>query len=160
MRKDLKCINLPRVAAQNISNVLNPYSCAWISFEDPDDPKSVVDNVVLNSCPNLKLAIYDLQEETTCVLSGQKFYPPSKEDARRIVDFVKENTGRNFIVNCAAGVSRSGAVCQFLQDCLGYKWLEEGKSNAAPNELLVKLLKEEFCNQDESLSVQRSKINL
>ena len=48
------------------------------------------------------------------------------------------------IVNCAAGVSRSSAICKFLEDYMGYKWSDFGKEYALPNMLVYDLLKQAY----------------
>ena len=144
-------INIPRPIAQewpdvqnrsnnrrwfNASNVHEKIgrSPAWISIGEPEGTFRRVSNPVLDKEPNLKLEFWDLTD--TLDYLGEVLEPPSGGDARMIVDFIIANKDRNILVNCAAGVSRSGAVCQFCEDVMGYEWLVEGKNLATPNTTL------------------------
>jgi len=40
----------------------------------------------------------------------------SNRQAKKLFDFIKENEGKDFIVHCFAGVSRSAAVAKFIND--------------------------------------------
>ena len=42
----------------------------------------------------------------------------TEKQAQQIIDFALDNRGREFIIHCTAGISRSGAVGQFLLDFL------------------------------------------
>ena len=76
---------------------------------------------------------------------GEEFFCLNhvKEEAAKIVDFLVRNRGKNFIVNCKAGISRSAAICKFLEECFDYEWIS-GKDRARPNGLLFDLLKLEY----------------
>lgn len=43
----------------------------------------------------------------------------TEEQAKQVVEFIDRNKDKNFIVHCAAGISRSGAVGRFISDYLG-----------------------------------------
>lgn len=46
----------------------------------------------------------------------------SDEDAKRLHDFIWRNQGKNFIIHCRAGMSRSQAVCRYITDVFeGYE---------------------------------------
>ena len=45
---------------------------------------------------------------------GHKAYTISEEQAKKIVEFIEKNLGRNFLIHCRAGISRSGAVAKFI----------------------------------------------
>ena len=53
----------------------------------------------------------------------------SDEDIEKIVEFVKKHKDKTFIVHCAAGISRSGAVGLFINDYFGYDYKEFKKDN-------------------------------
>jgi len=145
------CINVLRAAAQNYSLPLNPNKCAWISIGEPDDAKSLFANEHLDKLPNLKIAFWDLVEPAPLLgCYGAMVYPPTIEDAGKIVDFIFAHKGKNFLVNCAAGVSRSAAVCMFLENVLYYKWVEEGKKNSKPNTKLYHLMVEYYCSMPDA----------
>jgi len=69
---------------------------------------------------------------------------PSLKDDGKIVRFLLKHTDKSVIVNCAAGVSRSGAIAQFCNDFLGYEWEPFCKKNADPNHVLYDLMVEYF----------------
>jgi len=71
-------------------------------------------------------------------------FPPTEHDALEIVRFLLDNEGKDVITNCAAGISRSAAICKFLESHMGYEWIEGYKKLSAPNNLLYQLLVGEY----------------
>lgn len=142
-----KCLNIHREAAQSYLSNDFTENCAWISIGEPNTPDSIIHNNFLDKLPNLRLQFWDV-EKTIDGLFGELYAPPTKEHAAQIVDFVLENKPRNFLINCAAGISRSGAICAFLEKHLGYEWLEEGKQRSlkriGPNKLLLRIMEEYY----------------
>ena len=64
--------------------------------------------------------------------------------AKEIVNFVRENKDKNFIVHCAAGVSRSSAVCMFIHLTYGHSLKGQFWYTSEPNShVLGKLLIED-----------------
>lgn len=114
----------------------------WISISEPDKPDSIVNSKVLDQLPKLKLAFWDVCE--TMEFNRDIIHPPSENDARQIVLFLLANPDKNIIVNCAAGVSRSGAVAQFCQDFLGCEWVGDGKWRASPNHKLYSMMRDYY----------------
>lgn len=142
---DMKTVyNVPRIAARDFGNddPRLPENLVWISIAEPGDQRSIVSNKYLDKCPNLKLAFWDIREPME--FKGEMLQPPSERDARKIVKFLLQHSEKSVYVNCAAGVSRSGAIAQFCQDFLGYEWNTFGKRCAAPNSRLYTLLVEVF----------------
>lgn len=142
-----KVFNVPRIAAKDFGND-DPKlkdKLAWISISEPEEQNTIVSNKYLDKCPTLKLAFYDLKD--FCEYKGKIIGPPRKRDASKLVNFLVANQDKSVIVNCAAGVSRSGAVCQFCQDFLGYSWPDFYKGMAIPNSVLYKLMVECFTEQ-------------
>ena len=107
-----KTLNISRPDAKVFIGAENfpEENIAWISISEPDLPETIVHHKKLESGPHLKLSFWDVSERTEG-LWGEIFEPPTKEYAAQIVDFLVKNKGRNILVNCAAGISRSGAVC-------------------------------------------------
>lgn len=126
-----KVLNIPRVAAQNWKSTMNPEKYAWISIAEPGEPTTVVANQVLDKLPKLKLSFWDLAEEIE--YEGKMIGPPKLTQIAKLVNFVVKHQDKGIMVNCAAGVSRSGAVAQFCQDILGHHWPLLGKNRALPN---------------------------
>lgn len=44
------------------------------------------------------------------------FKAMSESQGEEIVNFIEKNKGKNFMVHCTAGISRSGAVASFIRD--------------------------------------------
>jgi len=139
-----RVFNVPRVAAEDFGNddPRLPEKLVWISISEPGEPDTIVTNLFLEKCPTLKLSLWDLKESIE--FNGEVIHPPSKEDAITIVDFLVQHTDKHVFVNCAAGVSRSGAVARFCQDFLGYRWPDFYKAVAIPNSVLYRLMVEYY----------------
>ena len=136
----MKTINVPEVFVEfypRVPKVLNSLwagdDFVWICISEPG--REIAGNINVVS---LKIEFYDLVED----IDG--FNAPTIDDAIKIVDFIEKHKGRNILVNCAAGISRSGAVCKFLEDYCGYEWEKFGKENSIPNKLLYSLLEEVY----------------
>lgn len=121
--------------------------CAWISISEPEQQDTIVSNLVLDKFPKLKIAFWDIIKVDFYTnpkygIENEELSPPSYSDARQIVNFILKNEGRDFVINCAAGFSRSTAICQFCENILGYKWIEGdikehyGKTWSNPNPVL------------------------
>lgn len=134
----MNVINVPRFFAEEFSmrtheRFISDYdldNTCWISIQE--ERKGPTSNPILDKLPNIKLCFSDLYESEKTYIIGkgyETFNPPSKKQAKQLVNFLVKNKGKNVIVNCAAGVSRSGAVAKFCEQSLGYKWDEFGKSN-------------------------------
>ncbi len=136
------CQNINRYRAEVWHENLSPENNAWISIGEPEIPDSIICNRILDNLPYLKLWFWDVTE-TVQDEFGDSYFPPNEKDAVQIVRFILQNRGKNFIVNCKAGISRSGAICKFLEETLDYDWIS-GKDRARPNSLLLELLKQEF----------------
>lgn len=50
------------------------------------------------------------------VWHGHLFKAMNEEQADKCIDFIEKNKGKNIYVHCKAGISRSGAVSQFIFD--------------------------------------------
>lgn len=55
----------------------------------------------------------------------------------KILDFINLNKGKDFIVHCHAGFSRSAAVCLFLNIVEGYELKKNFWSTSEPNPYVV-----------------------
>jgi protein-tyrosine phosphatase len=143
-----KVINVNRRVARNWgsgmdvveSMVSNPI---WISISEPDMPETIVSNSILEQSPHLKISFWDLTEQLQH--QGEMLQPPSENHASEIVSFIFNNPDRDILINCAAGISRSGAICRYCEDVLGYKWVEYRKIHAVPNSKLYRMLVDHHC---------------
>lgn len=118
-------------------------SYVWITIQEPGQDH--IHSHKLSKLKTLKIKFWDcikplpnLRGDEDCKI----FYPPTKEDAKQILDFILDNKGKNIIVNCKAGKCRSGAIAQFCVDYLGYEWDAESKKRAHPNILVYSMLSE------------------
>lgn len=68
-----------------------------------------------NEHPNvLNLDFDDITEDR--MYKGHLFKAMSEEQADKCIEFIENNMGKNFDIHCTAGISRSGAICQFIFD--------------------------------------------
>ncbi len=147
-----RVVNISRRAANKWEHYKDRYGfplgdSAWISISEPGQQDTIASNPILDKYPNLKIAFWDITKPSEYInpkyaIEKEILNPPSYSDARRIVNFILKNDGRNIIVNCALGYSRSTAVCKFCEDVLGYEWVKGykneywGKDWSDPNPVL------------------------
>lgn len=62
----------------------------------------------------LRLRFYDLEHAEVSYMNGGREILCDREDAAKIAEFARKHRGKNFLVHCAAGISRSGAVVEAL----------------------------------------------
>ncbi len=77
-------------------------------------------NVDRLSSKVLTLRFSDVTARHT-VLDGTIHLPISEEQCLKILDFINIHQGKDFLVHCAAGVSRSSAICMYLHLFHGYE---------------------------------------
>ena len=73
----------------------------------------------------------------------------SKEQAKQIIEFVNENqNAKGFIIHCAAGISRSGAVGQWIIDLFegDQGKFERTNPHIFPNGYIIRTLNETYKN--------------
>ena len=72
-----------------------------------------------------------------------------EDHARKIINFVHKNKGRNFFVHCTAGVCRSGAVASFINSLFDYDYQTFIEDNPAiqPNQHVLKILANVFGSE-------------
>ncbi len=138
----MKVNNISRACAINYPEYVDPTKTVWITIQEPE--KEHVKSQNLGRCPTLEIDFWDVTQVVQGFELGQYFYPPSEYDAKKIVDFLVEHQGKDVIVNCKMGISRSGAISPFCQDYLGYEWDADGQQRAVPNQLLYKLMAEYY----------------
>lgn len=73
----------------------------------------------------------------------------SKEDAARLYKFIEKNNGKDFIIHCRAGKSRSQGVARFLYDCYGYENGRLENPCLYPNVNVVSKLKRCFLGVED-----------
>ena len=67
----------------------------------------------------------------------KNYYPINKEQTSQIVEFVKEHSESNFLVHCHAGISRSSAVCLFINIFFKHKLMNDFWKYAHPNPFVL-----------------------
>lgn len=75
-------------------------------------------------------------------------YGMSDDDARRLFEFLEKNIGKNVMVHCSAGISRSQGVVRFLLDMYHEQYSVENTNPKnpcqLPNNHVVCLLKRQY----------------
>lgn len=78
----------------------------------------------------------------------ENVYGMNDEDAKRLFEFLEKNIGKNVMVHCSAGISRSQGVVRYLLDMYQeyYKVSDTNLKNPCnfPNGHVVRLLKREY----------------
>lgn len=68
---------------------------------------------------------------------GNWCHPIQPEDTYRVLEFIKKHQGKDFIVHCAAGISRSSAICLYLHIEHDYELKEAFWSVSHPNKYVL-----------------------
>jgi predicted protein tyrosine phosphatase len=69
---------------------------------------------------------------------GDKHYLPiSNATALDIIGFIEKNKDKNFLIHCQAGISRSSAICIYLNIKYGHKLKENFWMVSNPNKFVV-----------------------
>jgi len=80
---------------------------------------------------------------TDIIISPKESYRVfTQEQADKAIDFIQKNKKRNFIIHCAAGISRSGSIGRFIVDYLegDREYFEEHNKHILPNPKVSQLL--------------------
>lgn len=133
-------INIPATQAEDLKSL--PENCALISINEEHEPKYPlgVDDQKSNV---LRVVFSDVGSEA--IEHKGKFYNSiSVDSARQVVNFIKRNEGKSFIVHCAAGVSRSAAVCLFIHLIYGHELRQHFWHVSQPNPFVLGRLMVEY----------------
>lgn len=136
--------NMSRREARHWRIPLSPEKNAWISIGEPDVPESIVQNPILEKLPHLKIDFWDVEK---AIYSWGKdvCYPATESQIKTIFQFLEKHSDKNIFVNCAAGVSRSGAIARFMHDFYQYNWKFD-RERANPNPYIYQKLLVELKN--------------
>ena len=106
----------------------------FISILEPDDE---IENLHEDT-ENFKTWKFDDLDRDVEDYHAITFY-----QAKEIFEFIKKNEGKNLILHCWAGVSRSGAVGEFYWEMLGgsYGELKDKFPNIMPNPRVLHYLR-------------------
>ena len=122
-------------AVISINDTAGDWSCSWFLYDHPNVLRLWFDDVET-----------DLQVSPTNRETCRACTP---EQARRIFEFIKKNKHRDFLVHCSAGISRSGAIGQFILDYLGgdKEYFEKYNPHIHPNAHISRLLNKLAWNE-------------
>jgi predicted protein tyrosine phosphatase len=70
----------------------------------------------------LNLDFDDVEKDVT-LKDGSTYKSFSPQDAAKVIEFIEKNENKDFIIHCHAGISRSGAIAQFMRDY--YPWVDK-----------------------------------
>jgi predicted protein tyrosine phosphatase len=92
------------VALISINDTHGSWSVSWFDRDHPNVLRLWFDDV-------------EMDTDKFSPTNQEKIKAFDNEDARKVRDFIKLNKDKNtFIVHCSAGISRSGAVAQYICD--------------------------------------------
>lgn len=80
----------------------------------------------------------------------KQYQPASPESIKEIYNFIVANIGKDVIVQCAAGVSRSGAVAIFLNQYFDYELKDHFWLTSEPNAFIFGALAIEYLKRESS----------
>ena len=95
----------------------------------------------------LNINFDDLENDK--LVDGLTYKTINTEQADILVNFIFGNIGRDFIIHCHAGISRSGAIAQFIRDYFNndfdvHNFDLKIKSMIRPNQRVYKELKQAY----------------
>ena len=121
-----------------VIEIMGEQDLPYMPFHFKEDHKNV-----------LRLIFDDVDKDMEVVYLGEReprnLYTMSEEQGKKLFEFIKVNNNAiNFVVHCAAGVSRSGAVAKFIMEYTGG---EEDRDfyvlnpNTRPNGTVLRILR-------------------
>ena len=119
----------------------------YLSINNPDDEDKTP--IREDSDTFKSMWFYDLDEDIYNEVKDFTYKTISDEQLDELYDFIMKNKdNKNFVVHCTAGISRSGAVGEFVNDLFGIPYAEFRKQNPniIPNTYIKKKLNEK-CYQ-------------
>ena len=119
----------------------------YLSINNPDDEDKTP--IREDSDTFKSMWFYDIDEDIYDEVKDFTYKTISDEQLDELYDFIMKNKDKkNFVVHCTAGVSRSGAVGEFVNDLFGIPYAEFRKQNPniIPNTYIKKKLNEK-CYQ-------------
>lgn len=121
-------INLSAKDVENLAAI--PKNTDWICIHDEHEPPHK-----LQAKPSLELRFADVRAITHH--GGNIYHPATKKDVEAIVEFLKKSQADTILVNCNAGISRSGAIALFAHLHLGYSLKPNFWLLSQPNPFLL-----------------------
>ena len=128
-----KITNICKDAAEDI--IYLPKNTCLISISDEDIPEW---SLKVGGENVLRLRFSDVRAVT--IHKGKTYNPMTVADAQRIIEFIEKNKGKDIIVNCAAGISRSSGVCLAAHILYNYQLKSQFWLLSEPNPFVAGLL--------------------
>ena len=117
----------------------------YLSINNPDDEDKTP--IREDSDTFKSMWFYDIDEDIYDEVKDFTYKTISDEQLDELYDFIMKNKDKkNFVVHCTAGISRSGAVGEFVNDLFGIPYAEFRKQNPniIPNTYIKKKLNEKW----------------
>ena len=127
-----KATNIPKELAEDI-DVL-PDNTVLISINEEHEPLYPLKLDRTN--PNiLTVKFSDITAKREWM--GKTIYPINEATTLKILDFINIHKGKDFIIHCAAGVSRSSAIALYLHLFHDYELRENFWNVSHPNKYVL-----------------------
>lgn len=142
-----KLISIEGINDGNVENIKN---VAFISvLNSPSNNWFGEDQYYMNSIfekehNNVLILTFDDVENS---INGNISF--DEKMANKLIEFIDQNKNRDFIIHCAAGISRSGAIGTFIKDYLELNSEEFKKYNpyVQPNSHVLRVLNKIFWDK-------------
>jgi protein-tyrosine phosphatase len=138
----MKTINLSREAALDIERA--PEDTVFISINDEYEEDV---SLQFHNVPILYLKFADLRGGYAVQHKEKWYHPIQPEDTMKILSFIEEYKDKNIIVNCSAGISRSGAISIFIHLFYGHALKKDFWVFSRPNEYILGALINNHLNK-------------
>ena len=96
---------------------------------------------------------FDDVPKRSLTYKGVKFKGITKNQAKQLYYFIEKNKGKDFIIHCLAGISRSQGVCRYIVDMYQDLYNERSTNiklrfSSNPNAFVVSELKKMFYKKN------------
>ena len=143
------------LASENKWNKSVPSNIAIISIINSKDSNEGEKHICKNADNVLNLTFDDASPvafrvealaETFELSDGRTIYFFTPEMAKKSVEFIKKNKGKDFYIHCSAGISRSQAFVRFIEDINhDIKWITNPNNPCRyPNGFVYQRLMESY----------------
>ena len=107
---------------------------------NPEEPEELFRlNIDRNSSKVLTLRFSDVTKE--CGYKDSILHPINKQQTLDLLEFIERNKNKNFIIHCAAGISRSGAVALYIHETYGHELKPNFWQVSHPNNFVLNMLR-------------------
>lgn len=108
-----------------------------INSEEPDELFPL--QLDRNDPRILTLRFSDLTKEH--IYPDKILHPINKEQTLQLLQFIDKYKDKNFIIHCAAGISRSSAICLFIHETYGHELKPNFWKTSHPNNFVLGMLR-------------------